>query len=67
VHLLAPPEPLPLDFTGLIGAAVFSKIGCASCHIPALVTGSSSVSAISRKVKEGAKVTLDKETTTTTK
>jgi len=50
VRLLAPPKPLSLDFTGLIGRVVFSNIGCASCHVPALVTGPSSVSAISRKV-----------------
>jgi CxxC motif-containing protein (DUF1111 family) len=50
VHLLAPPRPRPLDFTGVIGKAVFGKIGCASCHVPALVTGASPVSAISRKV-----------------
>ncbi len=50
VHLLAPPKPLPLDVTGVIGGAVFAKIGCASCHFPALVTGPSAVSAISLKV-----------------
>lgn len=50
VHLLAPPQPLRLDITGNIGSAVFAEIGCASCHIPALVTGPSPVAAISRKV-----------------
>jgi len=50
VRLLAPPEPLPLDLTGVIGGVVFAKIGCASCHVPALLTGPNPVSAISRKI-----------------
>jgi CxxC motif-containing protein (DUF1111 family) len=39
VRFLAPPPRAPLGLTGLLGAAVFNKIGCASCHVPALVTG----------------------------
>jgi CxxC motif-containing protein (DUF1111 family) len=50
VHLLAPPRPRPLDLTGAIGKVVFAKIGCAACHVPALVTGPNPVSAISRKI-----------------
>ena len=50
VRLLAPPEPLPLDLIGAIGSVVFVNIGCASCHVPALLTGPSPVSAISLKV-----------------
>jgi len=50
VHLLAPPKPLALDLTGVIGGGVFAKIGCTSCHVPALVTGPNPVSAISRKI-----------------
>ena len=31
---LAPPQPLPLDETATNGAALFTQIGCAKCHIP---------------------------------
>jgi len=50
VHLLAPPKPLALGLTGAIGRTVFTRIGCATCHVPALITGRNPVSAISRKV-----------------
>ena len=50
VRLLAPPRPLALDLTGAIGSVVFVSIGCASCHVPALLTGPNPVSALSRKV-----------------
>jgi CxxC motif-containing protein (DUF1111 family) len=50
VRLLAPPKPEPLDFVGAIGKVSFLSIGCASCHVPALVTGPNRVSALSLKV-----------------
>jgi CxxC motif-containing protein (DUF1111 family) len=40
--LLAPPQALPLSFEAGVGAVIFVGIGCADCHTPALVTGSSS-------------------------
>ena len=39
VRYLAPPPRARLDFAGAIGSVLFRKIGCASCHVPALVTG----------------------------
>jgi CxxC motif-containing protein (DUF1111 family) len=50
VHLLAPPKPEGLDLLGVIGKLAFLNIGCASCHVPALVTGPNRVSALSLKV-----------------
>jgi len=50
VHFLAPPPRLPLDLAGRTGAVIFLGIGCASCHVPALVTGPSRVSALSLKI-----------------
>ncbi len=50
VHFLAPPKPEPLDFVGAVGSLTFVGIGCASCHVPALVTGPNPVAALSLKV-----------------
>jgi len=50
VHFLAPPPRLPLGPAGLAGAVVFRAIGCASCHVPTLVTGPSRVRALNLKV-----------------
>jgi len=50
VRFLAPPPRLPLDLIGAVGAVVFANIGCASCHVPALVTGPSRVAALNFKV-----------------
>ena len=46
VRFLAPPPRARLDFAGAIGAVTFRKIGCASCHVPALVTGANPVPAL---------------------
>jgi len=50
VRLLAPPRPLPRGLVEQRGALVFLRIGCASCHFPALVTGPNRVAALSLKV-----------------
>ena len=50
VHFLAPPPRLPLDLAGRTGAVIFVGIGCAACHVPALVTGPSPVGALSLKI-----------------
>lgn len=50
VQLLAPPRPLRLTFEGARGSRLFSEIGCAGCHVPALRTGSSRFRAVSKKV-----------------
>ena len=46
VQFLAPPPAERLDLVGLRGAVVFAKIGCASCHLPVLLTGRSPVAAL---------------------
>jgi CxxC motif-containing protein (DUF1111 family) len=50
VRFLAPPPRAPLDFVGLRGAVVFARIGCASCHVPVLVTGNNPVPALRFRV-----------------
>ncbi len=49
VRFLAAPTPAKLDRDGRRGRALFSKIGCAACHVPELRTGSSPVAALNRK------------------
>jgi CxxC motif-containing protein (DUF1111 family) len=41
MRFLAPIERAPVDATVSRGEAVFESIGCASCHIPQLMTGES--------------------------
>jgi CxxC motif-containing protein (DUF1111 family) len=41
VQLLAPPRPRDLDHRGRQGREMFSRIGCTTCHVPALRTGAS--------------------------
>src|SRR6266702_7805259 len=50
VRFLAPPPRQPLDLVGQIGAFEFLGIGCASCHLPVLVTGSNPIAALSLRV-----------------
>lgn len=50
VRFLAPPPRLDLDNTAARGQDVFGRIGCATCHVPSLTTGPSSVAALSNKV-----------------
>jgi CxxC motif-containing protein (DUF1111 family) len=49
VRFLAPPEPLPLNLEGAIGAFYFRQIGCATCHVPVLETGPSPVAALNQR------------------
>jgi len=46
VRLLAPPTREQLNLAGQMGAATFSRIGCASCHVPVLFTGASPEAAV---------------------
>ncbi len=46
VRFLAPPPRAPLGFLSAHGAVLFSRIGCASCHTPVLVTGASPITAL---------------------
>jgi CxxC motif-containing protein (DUF1111 family) len=50
VRFLAPPDPLPRTHVEERGRVTFSQIGCASCHVPMLVTGPNRVRALSRRV-----------------
>jgi len=50
VRFLAPPPRLPLDIRGALGRAVFGKIGCTDCHVPALVTGANPIAALRFRV-----------------
>src|SRR5213076_711246 len=50
VQLLAPPAPLPRTVVERRGGLVFLGLGCASCHVPVLVTGPNRVSALSLKI-----------------
>jgi CxxC motif-containing protein (DUF1111 family) len=49
VRFLAPPAPLKLDQEGKRGRELFSRIGCAKCHVPTLKTGENPVKALHRK------------------
>ncbi len=50
MELLAPPQPLPLSPAGREGALVFLALGCAGCHVPALVTGPDAVPTLRGKI-----------------
>jgi len=50
VRFLAPPPRAPLGFGGALGSLTFRKIGCASCHVPALVTGANPIAALRFRV-----------------
>jgi CxxC motif-containing protein (DUF1111 family) len=50
VRFLAPPPRLRLDLAAQTGALIFARIGCASCHVPVLVTGPSPVPALNLRV-----------------
>lgn len=47
--LLGPPPRGPVNDSALLGEQLFSEIGCGSCHVPELETGSHRISALSRK------------------
>lgn len=49
LRLLAPPAPGPDTPARIRGADLFSEIGCASCHVPVLHTGTAAVAALSNK------------------
>jgi CxxC motif-containing protein (DUF1111 family) len=48
MRLLAPPTPASPTASSMRGAAVFSNIGCALCHTPALTTGTAIASGSAR-------------------
>jgi CxxC motif-containing protein (DUF1111 family) len=48
--MLAPLPRGPRSLQVVHGSGVFARVGCASCHTPALVTGTSPIAALSNKV-----------------
>src|SRR2546425_2976591 len=46
LRFLAPPPRAPIGLVGARGAVVVVRIGCASCHVPVLVTGANPVPAL---------------------
>ncbi|HEV8509698.1 MAG TPA: di-heme oxidoredictase family protein [Gemmatimonadales bacterium] len=49
VRLLAPPAPLKQSRETRRGRDVFTRVGCAGCHVPTLRTGDSPIPALRRK------------------
>jgi CxxC motif-containing protein (DUF1111 family) len=49
LRLLAPPAPGPATPVRERGGAVFSDIGCATCHVPTLQTGNGVVAALTNR------------------
>jgi CxxC motif-containing protein (DUF1111 family) len=49
LRLLAPPAPGASTPSRELGATLFTNAGCASCHVPELRTGASSVPALSNR------------------
>jgi CxxC motif-containing protein (DUF1111 family) len=49
MRLLAPPAPPKPSAEVEEGSRLFSRIGCAECHVPMLNTGASSISALNHK------------------
>lgn len=49
VRFLAPPAPAPLDREGRAGEELFTRIGCATCHVPSLFTGPHAVRALAHR------------------
>ena len=53
VRFLDAPTPLAFAIGQLPGRKIFSRIGCAECHIPALTTGPNPVQAFNNKIVPG--------------
>ena len=49
VRFLAPPAPAPLEREGRAGKRLFTRIGCAACHVPSLRTGPHEVRALAHR------------------
>jgi CxxC motif-containing protein (DUF1111 family) len=49
LRLLAPPAPGASSATRERGATLFTDIGCATCHVPVLQTGNSSIPALANR------------------
>ncbi len=49
LRTLAPPAPGPMTLSRLRGEQLFDEVGCASCHVPELRTGPSSIAALANQ------------------
>lgn len=49
IRLLAPPAPGAMTAARVAGEQAFHAVGCASCHVPELRTGASSIAALSHQ------------------
>ncbi|HEV8400501.1 MAG TPA: di-heme oxidoredictase family protein [Gemmatimonadales bacterium] len=49
VRLLAPPAPQHLSRQARAGRDAFTRVGCASCHVPVLRTGNNPIAALSQR------------------
>jgi CxxC motif-containing protein (DUF1111 family) len=49
MRFLAPPEPGPSNESTERGRQAFARIGCATCHTPALQTGKSEIAALNER------------------
>jgi CxxC motif-containing protein (DUF1111 family) len=49
MKFLAPPPRGPITDEVRVGEQVFTEVGCASCHVPALATGANPSAALNRK------------------
>jgi len=49
LRLLAPPAPGQSNASRERGATLFTEVGCASCHVPVLHTGTSNVAALANR------------------
>ena len=50
MRMLAPPPPKPLSKSAVAGAVLFLSVGCATCHLPVMVTGPSTIAALDHKL-----------------
>jgi CxxC motif-containing protein (DUF1111 family) len=50
MRYLAPPPPLRLSASALVGARLFAQLGCTACHLPSMVTGANQVAALAGQV-----------------
>ena len=49
IRLLAPPGPGEMTAERAQGQALFTSVGCASCHVPELTTGAHEIAALAHK------------------
>lgn len=50
MRVLAPTPAIPLDIESQRGSQLFSRIGCAACHVPTLLTGPSDIAVLDHKL-----------------